>query len=88
MSRLLRALGWLLPWRWFRRRTRKRELKFTREGKYFVAITIGIGLAAINTGNNLLYLLLGWLLSMIIASGSLSNMSLKRLTVRRRPPVP
>lgn len=79
-------LGWLLPWRWLGRLRSRRQLKFTREGKYFVAITIGIGLAAINTGNNLLYLLLGWLLSMIIASGALSDLSLKGLVVRRRPP--
>ena len=39
-----------------------RKLKFTREGKYFLGITLGVGFAAINTGNNLLYLLLGMLL--------------------------
>ncbi len=43
-------------------------------------------MSAINTGNNLLYLLLGMLLSMIIASGVLSEMSLRGLQVRRRPP--
>ena len=46
-----------------------RRLQFTREGKYFVGITLGVGFAAINTGNNLLYLLLGMMLSLIIASG-------------------
>jgi hypothetical protein len=55
---LLRALAW--PFRQLRRlRRRPRRLRFTRDGKYFVAISIGIGLAAINTGNNLLYLILG-----------------------------
>ncbi len=49
-------------------------------------LAVGVGFAAINTGNNLLYLLLGWLLSFIIASGILSEMTLKRLTVERRPP--
>ena len=63
-----------------------RRLRFTRDGRYFVAITIGIGLAAINTGNNLLYLLLGWLFSVIIASGALSDASLRGLFVRRMPP--
>ena len=63
-----------------------RRLRFTREGRYFVAITVGIGLAAINTGNNLLYLLLGWLLSVIIASGALSEVSMRGLKVLRRPP--
>src|SRR5260370_28177507 len=63
-----------------------RRLEFTREGKYFVGITLGVGFAAINTGNNLLYLLLGMMLSLIIASGVLSEMSLRGLSVAREPP--
>ena len=71
----------------FRKRLRKRRtLRLTREGKYFVGITIGIGLAAINTGNNLLYLLLGWLLSFIVASGLLSDYCLRGIRVTRRLP--
>lgn len=62
------------------------QLKFTREGKYFFWITIGVGMAAINTGNNLLYLLLGMMLSLIIISGILCNISLSRLTVKRALP--
>jgi uncharacterized protein (DUF58 family) len=69
-----------------RRFRSRRRLRLTREGRLFLAITIGIGLAAINTGNNLLYLLLGWLLSLIVASGALSNMTLRALIVSRRPP--
>jgi uncharacterized protein (DUF58 family) len=75
-----------IPRRIFRWLRPPRRLKFTREGRYFVAITIGIGLAAINTGNNLLYLLLGWLLSVIVASGALSDVSMRGLMVRRRAP--
>jgi uncharacterized protein (DUF58 family) len=63
-----------------------RRLKLTREGKYFIFITFGVGVAAINTGNNLLYLLLGMLLSLIIVSGVLSELSLRHLTVTRRLP--
>jgi uncharacterized protein (DUF58 family) len=63
-----------------------RRLKLTREGKYFIGITFGVGFAAINTGNNLLYLLLGMLLSMIVVSGVLSELSLRELTVVRRLP--
>jgi len=70
--------------RWF---TPPRKLKFTREGRYFVGITLGVGFAAINTGNNLLYLILGMLLSLIILSGVLSEMSLRRVEVQRDPPV-
>ena len=61
-----------------------RRLQITGEGRVFVAITIGVGLAAINTGNNLLYLLLGWLLSVIIASGVLSELALRRLRIHRQ----
>jgi len=63
-----------------------RRLKFTREGKFFVGITLGVGFAAINTGNNLLYLLLGMLLALIIVSGLMSELSLRDLTVVRRLP--
>ncbi len=73
---------------WARRRDRpaRRTLRFTREGKYLVAITLGVGFAAINTGNNLLYLVLGMLLAMIIVSGVLSEQTLRGLRVRRELP--
>ena len=74
---VVRLRRWLRP---------PRRLEFTRDGKYFVAITVGVGFAAINTGNNLLYLLLGMMLSLIIASGVLSEVSLRDLTVARTPP--
>lgn len=63
-----------------------RRLSFTREGRILVFLAVGVGFAAINTGNNLLYLLLGWQLSFIIASGILSEMTLRHLQVERRPP--
>jgi uncharacterized protein (DUF58 family) len=63
-----------------------RKLKLTREGKYFIGITLGVGLAAINTGNNLLYLLLGMMLALIIVSGVMSELSLSTLRVKRRLP--
>lgn len=70
-----------------RRRLRPpRRLTFTRDGKWIVVLATGIGLAAVNTGNNLLYLLLGWILSFIIASGILSERTLRGLRVIRRPP--
>ncbi len=64
-----------------------RRLKLTREGRYYIAVTFIIGFAAINTGNNLLYLLLGLLLSLIMISGVLSEISLRHLTVTRRLPL-
>lgn len=63
-----------------------RRLSFTREGRIIVVMAVALGFAAINTGNNLLYLLLGWILSFIIASGVLSELSMRGLSVERRPP--
>jgi uncharacterized protein (DUF58 family) len=72
---------------WLRKRLRPpRRLSFTREGKWFIGITIGLGIAAINTGNNLLFLLLGMLLSIIVVSGILSEAVLRGLRVRRSLP--
>jgi len=53
-----------------------RGLRFTREGRVFVLVTLGVGAAAVNTGNNLLYLVLGLMLSLILVSGVLSDLVL------------
>jgi len=42
-----------------------RRLRFTSEGTGFVIVALAIGVAAINTGNNLLYLILAMMLSAI-----------------------
>lgn len=65
------------------RATRRRAFRFTREGKLFVAVTFGVGLAAVNTGNNLLYLVLGLMLSLLLVSGTLSDVALWRVRVDR-----
>lgn len=64
----------------------RRRLKFTRLGRWYTGLTIGIGLAAINTGNNLLFLVLGLLLASIVVSGILSEQSLEKVRVERRLP--
>lgn len=63
-----------------------RFLRFTPEGKWFIFISIAIGFAAVNTGNNLLYLVLAMLLSLIIASGFLSEWGIKGLEIKRHFP--
>src|SRR4051812_12294942 len=70
----------------FRAMRPPRRLRFTREGKVFIGITFGVGFAAVNTGNNLLYLVLGLLLSLVILSGVLSEIALRGLEFRRRLP--
>ncbi len=66
-----------------------RRLKFTREGWYYFFFTLGVGTAALNTGNNLLFLVLGLQLTAIVVSGILSELALQRLeVVRELPPDP
>jgi uncharacterized protein (DUF58 family) len=72
-----------VPKRW---REARRRLRFTPEGRAFVGLTVGVGFAAINTGNNLMYLVLGMMLSLIIVSGVLSELGLQGLEVERSLP--
>jgi uncharacterized protein (DUF58 family) len=58
----------------------------TPEGVRFLLFSGAVGLAAINTGNNLLYLLLAMMLSLIVVSGILSEQCIKQLIVRRGLP--
>jgi uncharacterized protein (DUF58 family) len=70
----------------FRRRRSRRKFRLTREGRAFLFITLGVGLAAVNTANNLLYLVLGLLLSLLLVSGVLSDLALWKLQIKRKLP--
>lgn len=72
--------------RWKRWARPPRTLKTTRVGRTYLVITVGVGLGALNTGNNLLYLVLGFLLAIIVLSGVLSERVIKDLRVRRLLP--
>ena len=54
-------------------------------GRVFLLMTLGVGVAAVNTGNNLLYLALSLNLSLILLSGVLSEGTLRHITLRVRP---
>jgi len=71
------ALRWLRP---------PRRLSPTRAGWCFFALTFGIGFAALNTGNNLLYLVLSLMLAFLVLSGVLSESALRGVVLRRRLP--
>lgn len=73
-----RARRWLRP---------PRRLRPTRAGWIFFALTFGVGFAALNTGNNLLYLVLSLMLAFLVLSGLLSEAALRGIAVRRRLPV-
>lgn len=52
----------------------------------FFLVTLGVGIAAINTGNNLLFLVLGFLLALVILSGVMSETALRHVRIERRLP--
>jgi len=58
----------------------------TKEGLAFLALTLFVGFAALNTGNNLLYLTFGMMLSFIATSGVISMINLAGIEVKPVPP--
>jgi uncharacterized protein (DUF58 family) len=83
-GRILQALGrlramWKEFWSW-------RRIEFSRGGVLFTAGAFAIGFAAINTANNLLYLLLGAMLGFIALSSWLSEQAIGGISVTRRTP--
>jgi uncharacterized protein (DUF58 family) len=58
----------------------------TREGWWFLLLTLVVGAAAVNAGVNLLFLVFGMMIFLILASGVLSELCLRGLEVTRRPP--
>lgn len=64
----------------------RRSIRLTSEGIRFLLFTIGIGVAAVNTGNNLFYLLLAMMLSVVVISGLLSEQCVRRLHFHRHVP--
>ena len=63
-----------------------RRLRATPAGRTYLVLTFGVGLGALNTGNNLLYLVLGLQLAIVVVSGILSERCVRRLEVRRLLP--
>jgi uncharacterized protein (DUF58 family) len=72
-----KVVGWLKP---------RRRFPPTREGWWFLIATLLLGLAAINAGLNLLFLVWGMMLFLVLASGVMSELCLRRLEVRRMAP--
>ncbi|MBN93286.1 MAG: hypothetical protein CL928_04330 [Deltaproteobacteria bacterium] len=61
-----------------------RRVRPTTEGWIFLVSAGAVLLAAVNTGNNLLYLVLATMLSMVALSGILSELAIRGTRVRRR----
>jgi uncharacterized protein (DUF58 family) len=60
-----------------------RRIRFTAAGVVFSVGSLAVGFAAMNTGNNLLYLLLGAMLGLIVVSSWMSEKAIGLLQIRR-----
>lgn len=58
----------------------------TKDGILYISLTLFVGFAAINTGNNLLYLTFGMMLSFLVISGIVSMFNLARLNITLKAP--
>ncbi|MFQ5737844.1 MAG: DUF58 domain-containing protein [Acidobacteriota bacterium] len=65
---------------------RLQSFRFTKRGAGFILILLLLALSALNTGNNLLILILSFLLASLIVSGIVSNLVLHDLRVSLTSP--
>ncbi len=64
----------------------RRAATVTPTGLRFLLLALAVGLAAVNTGNNILYLLFAMMLSLIVVTGLFSERVLARLSAARSLP--
>src|SRR5712692_1747196 len=76
---LVPVLARRTPLRWI---GYKMEYKVTREGWIYIGGIFLVSLAALNTGNNLLFLILASLIAVILMSGILSSITLSGIEMR------
>ena len=80
---LVPVLARRTPLRWL---AFKIEHKLTREGRFYIGGVFAVALAAMNTGNNLLFLILACLIAIILMSGILSSITLSGVEMRLELP--
>jgi len=71
------------PLRWL---STQIDYKVTREGVIYLCLIFVVALAALNTGNNLLFMVLACLLAGVLISGMLSRLVLSGIDVRLELP--
>ncbi|HYA96625.1 MAG TPA: DUF58 domain-containing protein [Methylomirabilota bacterium] len=64
----------------------KIEYKVTREGWFYLAGVMAVAVAGLNTGNNLLFLILASMIALILMSGILSTIGLSGISMRLELP--
>ena len=67
--------------RWDRRRTSAvpERIRPTKVGLWYVLCAVLVGVAATNTGNNALYIVLALMLAILVVTGTISRVNLRRL---------
>jgi uncharacterized protein (DUF58 family) len=65
---------------------RSHFLRFTKRGAFFVLVILAIAFSGLNTGNNLLILVLSTLMAGLIVSGLIANLVLQDLGVSLKAP--
>lgn len=80
---LVPVLAKRTPLRWIGYRM---EYRITREGWIYIGGIVLVALAAVNTGNNLLFLILACLMASILMSGILSSVTLAGVEMRLELP--
>jgi len=62
------------------------RVKVNKGGIIFITLTVFLGVAAANTGNNLLYMLVSSLLSIMLVSGLISILNLRNVVIKVKAP--
>src|SRR5213080_4724970 len=62
------------------------DFEVTRAGAFYAIVVLLIGIAALNTGNNLLYIIVAAMLAAIVVSGIASSVCLRGLELELRVP--
>ncbi len=70
----------------FQFKDRTSYIKVNKWGTFYIMLTIAVGFAATNTMNNLLYLVLAFLLSLMTVSGIVSRRNLRKIEFVVTPP--
>lgn len=67
-------------------KTRPEGIRITRVGFWFVLFAVVVAIAATNTGNNALYMVLAVMLALLVVSGVISRANVRRLEPRLELP--
>lgn len=62
------------------------KVRVNRTGFFFIVVSVFLGVAGVNTANNLLYIVVSFMLSFMLVSGIFSILNLRGLEIKLLPP--